>query len=49
MPGTWERCGAKPTDKSWHTCNRKAGHKGDHSDTKVAPATYWKQETKENQ
>lgn len=47
MPGNYERCGAKQVANGWKTCNRKKGHKGDHSDTKMVPVTYWKQETKD--
>lgn len=47
MPYKYEICGAKQTANGWKTCNRKAGHKGEHSDTKMSPATYWKQTTEE--
>lgn len=44
MAGSYERCGARQVKNGYKTCNRKAGHKGDHTDSKHTPATYWKQE-----
>lgn len=42
MAGKYEKCGAKKGGGRWITCNRKAGHKGEHADTKISPATYWR-------
>lgn len=47
MGGTYERCGHKQTKNGWNSCNRKKGHKGNHSNTKMLPVTYWRQDDEE--
>lgn len=45
MPGQWERCGVEGVKNArgfHYKCNKKAGHKGEHADTKSTPAMYWK-------